>query len=330
MISAIENHPVFICGAPRSGTSLVKSLLDGHPELVVDPGESRFFIGFLPKARRMTEEQRVALAGEVLLRYYHDEETANYRYVSHIPYASIRKSFLDRLEQSHKHLADYLPAAILAFWEASGQLDERKRYWVEKTPFNELYVEKILSWWKHARFIHIVRDPRDNYAASRRRDPAHSSVGAFAYVWLRSARLLRENSMRHGEGRYLTLRYEDLVREPKSEMARIVKFLGISDDESLARPTKAAGAHFWAGNSSYGTTFTGIEPSSVNRWRENVAASEIALLETLTAEEMEKQGYFPEMPASLGVRARTVPHRLLNLMRGLQSALSARLFTLKF
>lgn len=47
----LRDRPIFICGHPKSGTSLLRNLLDFHPQLVVYPEESRFFRQFLPLAK---------------------------------------------------------------------------------------------------------------------------------------------------------------------------------------------------------------------------------------------------------------------------------------
>ena len=49
-MSELRDSPVFIAGHPRSGTSLLRSVLDSHPELVAYPEETSFFRRYLPKA----------------------------------------------------------------------------------------------------------------------------------------------------------------------------------------------------------------------------------------------------------------------------------------
>jgi hypothetical protein len=44
----LRDHPVFICGHPKAGTSLVRSILDSHPQLIVYPEETVFFRRYLP------------------------------------------------------------------------------------------------------------------------------------------------------------------------------------------------------------------------------------------------------------------------------------------
>src|SRR3990172_5712525 len=48
--AVLEDNATFICGHPKSGTSLVRGMLDSHPQLIVFPEETKFFRRVLPEA----------------------------------------------------------------------------------------------------------------------------------------------------------------------------------------------------------------------------------------------------------------------------------------
>ena len=83
-MSQITNQirPLFILGVPRSGTSLMQSLLDGHPQLLVDAGESKFFRRFYPKAKRKSYSQQVILANNHLLHLFNADDPYYKKYLS--------------------------------------------------------------------------------------------------------------------------------------------------------------------------------------------------------------------------------------------------------
>jgi len=311
----LEEHPVFIGGIPRSGTTLLRSLLDGHPELVVHPGRSGFFSLFVPAVRQLTNDQRIPLAERILLRHHYDR-----RNLPPSPdrpdYGVVRQVFLERLLGSTLLLSDYLSSAILAVAQVTGTLDERKRRWIERTCFNELHADKIFEWWREARLIQIIRDPRATYAARLKRKAEHNTVSAFAHTWLRSARQARRIQRLFGSVRFMKIRYEDLVREPELETERMVNFLDIQEDRILLRPTQHAGREDWTGNSAYGKTYSSIEDSSVARWRSLLTPAQLLLLETLLGDEMLLHGYEPDSTPSTVRSLRALPHRLVNVARG--------------
>ena len=65
-LNNIREKPVFICGHPKSGTSLLRSMLDNHPELIVYPEETYFFRKFLPMSQMLSLKEQLDLAEEHL------------------------------------------------------------------------------------------------------------------------------------------------------------------------------------------------------------------------------------------------------------------------
>ena len=325
-IGALREHPVFIGGIARSGTTLLQSLLDGHPQLVVDPSESRFFLTFEPRSRHASKEQKAELVEQIIFQpkgRFLDPEGDHYRnYFTHISYASVREAFYRYLEQTSQQDSDYLSSAILAFGEVSGQLNEQSEYWVEKTIFNEWYAPLIFSWWKEAKFIHVLRDPRDVYATWKRRDANAArpltSIDAFSYTWGKSAKLALNNQRRFGRERYLVVYYERLVQEPEGQIARIAQFLDIIEHMALLTPSKAGGKHRWNGNSSSDRHFAGISPISVGQWRKSLAGEEVTLLEVLLGDDMEQHGYQLETSSSTLLKIQALACRGKNLLRAIR------------
>ena len=328
-IDVLRERPVFIGGIARSGTTLLQSLLDGHPQLIVDPSESRFFLSFLPRSRHASKERKGELVEKIVFQpknRFLDPEGDHYQaYFSHISYTSVRETFYRFLGQTSEHDADYLSSAVLAFAEASGYLNEKIKYWVEKTIFNEWYASVIFSWWGGARFIHVLRDPRDVYATWKRRDiragRSVTGIDAFLYTWRYSALLARKNQKRFGEDRYHIVHYENLTRWPESQIERIVQFLGIDKLQCLFTPTKAGGKYPWKGNSSHDKRFTRISSSSVGQWRESLTEEEVSILEVLLGVEMKKQGYQLETSPSMLLRVQVLPYQGRNLLRVIRGRL---------
>jgi hypothetical protein len=98
-----------------------------------------------------------------------EADLENNRDLTHVSYPSVRSAFRERAARPGTSDRDLLPAAILAYGGVSGQLRPESRYWVEKTPFNEVHAARIFSWWGDAKAIHVVRDPRDHFCTLRQR-----------------------------------------------------------------------------------------------------------------------------------------------------------------
>jgi hypothetical protein len=320
----LAQRPLFICGLPRSGTTLLQGLLDGHPQLVVDAAESQFFRQFVPQSQGLTKAQKFDLAESILLRIFRPETQYNQLYLDHISYEQIRSSFIAFLEESEKRLPDYLAAAVLAFGQVSGQLQEHSIYWVEKSPYNENYVDYIFNWWPQAHCVHMIRDPRDHYAAFKQRAIHNQrdipAIEAFAWEWQCSLRQGVRRTAIYGPNRYHIIRYEDLAQDPAKQMQTLIHLLNISDYKGLYNPTKTGGLHSWKGNSSYHTHFSGISQSSLDRWQAELTLEEVRLLEAFIGPTMHHYHYQPATKSATTWQLATLPGRGRNLLRTIKFA----------
>ena len=296
MSKELRERPVFICGHPKSGTSLVRSLLNSHPQLIVYPEETSFFRRYLPKAQGLGLDQKLALADQFLIHIFEWNQTdppphqAGFldRDYSEISFEAVRQAMRQMVGEGYRHDGDILSGAILAFGLVSSQLTEQAVHWVEKTPFNEYYVEQMLNWWPEALFIHVVRDPRDNYVSYQRKHPEWS-IRTFAESWLHSTQSGLAYQKKLGSDRYWVLRYEQLIQSPEEVLKAICQFLGILDQPSLKMPTR--GGKAWQGNSMFADQFKRISASPGGRWKKSMSVDDLVLLEGLTRSDMLRTGY---------------------------------------
>ncbi|MDF1499249.1 MAG: sulfotransferase [Anaerolineales bacterium] len=310
---------VFICGHPKSGTSLLMTMLDSHPELIVYPEESHFFRRFRPACGAHPEKNIEEIVREYLLHIFewnrddppgHQEGFADRDYSS-IDSDRVRDLFRESIRQREGGSEIALPAAMFSYGSATGQVSDQTKYWVEKTPYNEQYAEDIFRYWPNSKCLHIVRDPRDNYASYKRKQtdwqPEH-----FSYSWWRSLRYGQNNVERFGSARYLLIRYEDLVEEPEKAINEIILCLGIDDDPILRRPTRAG--RVWMGNSMFGDQFRSISAKPAGRYLEYLNRDEIRTLESLLRPEMQELGYSldtaPSYPGYFVSQAKRIKWRL--------------------
>lgn len=323
----LRDSPVFIAGHPKSGTSLLRSVLDSHPELVAYPEETYFFRRYLPKTDGADLQHKLALSDRYLTQIFEWNQVnppahqAGYpdRDYSYIPVNDVRQFVREYINQRFSHDGDMLSAVILAFGKVTAQLTEFSHHWVEKTPYNERYATQIFHWWPEARIVHTVRDPRDNFASYHRKH-ADWSPESFALNWLQSTQAGLENLRLYGPERYMLLRFEDLTSSPESKISQLCKFLGINDDPSLRQPVR--GGKPWGGNSMFADQFTTISAAPVGRWTESLKPDEVATLELIARPAMNQldyplQGNLPSLDSSA---RRLVIRRMLSLTRASKSA----------
>lgn len=290
------DSPVFICGHPKAGTSLITALLDGHPDVVAYPEETLFFRRFLPAIKGKAYHVQVNLAEELLIHIFKwnqenpPEHQKNFpdRDYSEISFADVRKEMINVLPKEDTQKRDFLSAAVFAFGKVAGLLNPNSRCWVEKSPYNEFYAEKIFKWWSHAKCIHILRDPRDNFVSYHRKQPDWT-VKVFAWNWLNSTRAGLANLESFGEERYFLIRFEDLLRKPEENMRRVAAFLGLAWDDALLQPTRVGEA--WRGNSMFEQKYRKISTDPIGRRENRLKMYDLALLQVICGKVMSQMGY---------------------------------------
>ncbi|MGE5222352.1 MAG: sulfotransferase family protein [Omnitrophica WOR_2 bacterium] len=308
MPNDLRDRPVFICGHPKSGTSLLRSLLDSHPQVIVYPEETSFFRRYLPAAKGLSLDEKIELADRLLIHIFTwnqkepppSQSGFPDRDYSSVDFQRVRQAFRDQLEtKGYRHDGDLLSAAVLGFGQATGRLSERLLWWVEKTPYNEYYAAQILEWWPQARCIHILRDPRDNFVSYERKHPDWTVEG-FAANWRRSTQAGCLNQQRFGRDCYAIYRYEDLIQTPEAVLQQVRAFLGIEDHEILRIPTRNGEA--WQGNSMFAEKFQKISDAPKERWKQKLSQEDAGLIGLIAAPYLKLSGY--ELPPAVPMRSR--------------------------
>lgn len=306
--------PVFICGYPKSGTTLLLALLDRHPQLLVFPEESKYFKLVLDHPNRCNPEYILTHTGAKSLRLGEFRYTSGYRDYSGVDFEAFQSFLITQWSAGEQSEPGLLETLMDTYGHATHQTE--KKYWVEKTPLNERYLKRVDSWWPDLRAIYILRDPRDNYCSYRRQKTAqyqakqgqllkngtksssksnqqnsdnskHLLLDEFIAYWLESINAWRNFSRRHSQ--CLLIRYDDLVLSPRTEMGRICEFLEISWDDTLLEPTR--NGSLWTGNSMYGTKFAGVSKSSLGRYKKELVSEEIKYLDSWLYVILESYGW---------------------------------------
>jgi len=184
-----------------------------------------------------------------------------------------------------------LPALVTAYAQVSGQAD--KKYWAEKTPGHEKYLQALADWYPDMKVLYIIRDPRDTYASNNRKKQRQSAgketleLGRFIYRWGMSIWHMQYFQQSSING--LIIRYEDLLRYSASTLSLVTGFLGLEYEESLATPTKLS--HPWHGNSMFKDKFSAISTAPIGRWKESLTQPQVEIIESLLGKTMSIYNY---------------------------------------
>lgn len=255
--------PIFIGGQRRSGTTLLRVLLNRHANIACGP-EAIFpqDADFIAWHERLTEEWK-----ERVERYGIGPES---------------------VDRSMAALVDNIFTRY--------QVRQGKQRWAEKTPTNIRRINYLFRLFPQAQFIHVIRDPRDTYCSIRDRattDKPHwrrFTPERAARDWCKS--IVAGKPWRSHPDRYHEVRYEHLVSDPVNTMRELLAFLGEPWDprvlDAASDNEEAQGANIRRDQ---------VDSSSVGRWRVELGEGEVAGIQAVAGELMREIGYPLEPPA---------------------------------
>jgi Sulfotransferase family len=337
-LRAFYDNPVFVVGHRKTGTTLVLDLLDGHPDLVVLPGESNHFLTFLPRFGGLAPERIAAEAQRWwILRLITPSGIPPFwaagppGELGADPYALFSRRLLELSVANRGR--DVLGMAAVALHAARAAVGEPVA-WVEKTPGQEHEADRILDAYPSARFIHVVRDPRSVAAAIRRldRETRHETDLVGVGLTVRRSFAAADRNLRQlGEGRYLLLRYEDLVAEPEPSMRRVAAFVGVGWADSLLTPTvggvEATSNSAWSARKVTGQ----IEGRRLELWRDELDARSAELISGATRTPARRFGYDLPRPtrpeAIVGIASRRARLAIGSRRRAVQARVQRKIFS---
>lgn len=288
--------PLFVVGCPRSGTTLLQRMLDAHSAVAIAP-ETHFIRRFWKNRNRYGDLSRDAnFAGLV------DDILAIPEFPEmHIAAERYRAAAMDG-ERSYRALF----ACLLDLFATTRHVPIVG----EKTPNHVEYAVTLLEFFPDARFVHIVRDPRAVVNSWRSVPWSTGSLVGDADVWRVSMATVRKYPA-WVRDRFHTLTYERLIAFPGVELRQLCAFLGLDFEERMldyhAGPTPVdIEREPWKT-----ATTQPLDITSATRWRNEMSASMISTIESVTWLEMRRLGYPRQtaLPALLGPAARFVVRR---------------------
>ena len=268
---------ILVTGNARSGTTLMVSLLDGHPGAMTLPVETKF-------STAIREPDPVAYLTRERCLAQMKEQT--HRGVPHqLEYRRLLEDFTAFSKDWKDHRTLFL-AVIYAFhleFVRLGMDSGRFNYWVEKTPAHYKIFEFFKSSFRSIKNIHMVRNPFDLYASWKNRQPGNTMELLF-----KELRYSMKHSREHCNDT-LTVRYEDLVTNTECAVGIITSYLDIENVDSLRTPTVLG--RFYKGNSSHERKFSSISKDSLYSFHYFLNKKEIDAIKDAAGNYIEYFGY---------------------------------------
>lgn len=273
--------PVFIVGAPRSGTTLLQYMLRSHPAISLPTGESHFFIPLYRNAAQYGDLSQLDNVKRVLQAM--EAQSAEFLYTDlhglKFDVETLAQAFVDEGRCTMRDI-------VTGVFEKNAAAENKPR-WGDKTPYYVQHIHKLLEWWPDAQIIHIIRDGRDVALSmfARRHDFRAYNTYHVAKQWEQYVETGRQQGRQIPASQYMELRYEDMIGDQKWALQTICAFLGEAYSDALLEYKKSGEA---------GKTpllQKPIQKFNKDKWKHDMTPWQIKVFESAAAETLKKFGY---------------------------------------
>lgn len=285
-------QPIFIIGNPRSGTTLLRLMLNAHSQILVPP-ECGFAVWLLQEYEHWTLESCHNVDLDIFLNaLFRTRKFATWE----LNYATLRAAILESKPESYPDLVSLIYSI---YGQTHGVSFTR---WGDKNNFYLEHVDKIDRMFPAAFYLYIVRDGRDVACSyreingqdlkSRYAPNLPHEINAIAYQWVLNDKKILQSFQEINNNKLLYIRYEDIVREPRKTLTSICGFIGEDFEENMIEYYKEANMNEPKEYLGWKHKVTGrLDRSTVGRYKRDLTPSQIYEFNRVAGEVLVRYGY---------------------------------------
>ncbi|MEQ8928084.1 MAG: sulfotransferase [Fulvivirga sp.] len=281
VITKYNNYkPFLIIGSGRSGTTLLRSMLNQSSSVEIPP--ESFVLPLLVKRHTVWKNLDWKDYIKLIIGEFHCHPQFKY-WNFNTTHAFEELMTLPPKERSLFKVIDVL------YTQYAKTHGKPTALWGDKTPLNTYHLPQLDSILNEPRYINMIRDGRD-VVASYRKAKLSESIEDACTRW-KDAVLCASVFEEKNEQSVLNVRYESLVRDPKAELLKVCDFLHINFDECMLqnnRNTENLGDSVYAHHEKLKKP---IDQSSIGNWEKQLSIDEQQLVNKLIGAELKQLGY---------------------------------------
>lgn len=277
MMEIKKNKGVFIIGMPRSGTTLVSSLINASDNIYIGV-ETHIFPIYEKWIKQGSKKINFT-------EYYFSYSNNPY-----LQYFNFKKAEINKIKLSINNKNSI--ESILAQLNKIQNKNQAVKEWGEKTPRHYEHLEQIRHFFKDCKIIIIKRDPRDIFLSQKKIKWGTKNPLEFVIRYKRFQRIVHENKEKKD---VFVLKYEEVLSNSKDNLEKLYDFLEISFDENLI-------SNF--SNLKYQNYSKVLEPwknnnggsllkTNFNKWKSDVEDKDIQFISFFLRKGIDSYGYDP-------------------------------------
>lgn len=275
----------FVVGRPRSGTTLLRTLFDAHPNVNFPP-ECQFIVNLYPKYGRINnwnEKNINEFYNDLISQWLFDtwkidNDVLKKRlltYVGNHSYGTICKAvYLEYNSLFNKESIDFIG---------------------DKNPGYAIYTKLLTKIFPEAKFIHIIRDYRDNFVSIKNVDFELPVPSLVVQKWKYFYKKFKKDSLSNPDS-YRLQNYEKLARNPQTEFAQLCDFIGINYNESVFNFHEKKDDLLKQYPSGYIKTYhtsllEKVNTSKIGVWKMQLSVNQVKIMDYTAGYIAEESGY---------------------------------------
>lgn len=271
---------IFVVGMPRSGTTLLASLLNAHSEVAISPETDYFSFVWKPLARSGGWSAWPVVAAH--LQRFFEQRTVR---LMELPESELMDQFHELWTAGALSHTLMLSSMLAWYAERSGKV-----IWGEKTPDHFMYVPAIKSLVPNAHIVSIVRDPRDIHLSLDRVPWSRGNALNHAIQW-RGYRSMAQHFAELYDKTFVEVRYEDLIGNPQGTLEQLCQRLELAFEPEMLdlyqnsrlfdpndEPWKVRAA-------------SAIDPNNREKWRGTMSSEDLAVFTRVCGKYLTRWGY---------------------------------------
>jgi len=276
MSAASKKPPIFLLGSQRSGTTMLRLMMNNHPNLAI-PHESAFITIYYRKLGDYGNLGNKVNARRLL------SDVSQHPLVRRGQLIGNPEAILSRPIASYR---DFIDAIFQTYADSLG-----KARWGDKTPFYTPDIDLLHRIFPSAKFLHLVRDGRAVVLSQKSIEWMSGNLPKLILDWRWKTTIAHKVGSVLGDN-FLEIRYEDLVLQSEKMLRRICEFIDESYDEAMLSYSEKAGEVVptdslkWHRNS-----IKPPDPSQLDRWKTDMTRAERIIFEQLAGDTLDLFGY---------------------------------------
>lgn len=205
----MDQKPIFIGGLDRTGKTLLRLALCLHPNILITR-RTDLWVKYYNHFGDLSKQSNLENCINAMMDSKHIKALK-------IDLIRLRNDF-SRQQRTYENLFSLINQQLLE--------RENKSRWGDQSEGVERFADPIFEAYPSARIIHIIRDPRDRYSASKQKwTKGKGGVGVGTAKWIYSSKLALRNQKKYPDN-YKIIRYEEIVQDPSRAIEEVCDFLG--------------------------------------------------------------------------------------------------------